>query len=233
MKRLLDIGCGPGAIVSIGYYNKFKDTKIFGIDNLKKNLVLVKKRFPKGTFRYAEAESLPFPGDYFDYILARHILEHVSNVDKSLDEINRVSKKGAKVMIAVPHLRMENVLKKLDSHYLGEGHHHKRMFSQISLENLLKKYGFKIKKVSNQKWPLFIYTVSLMYISNLTDKVKMEEQTGSFRFGNFRYLHAKLLYPLLDSISVVLSALNMIIPFLNNSIPFEVEIIAEKYRQTC
>lgn len=228
MKRLLDVGCGPGAIVSVGYYKKLKNTKIFGIDNLKKNLLLIKKRFPEGTFKYAHAEKLPFPNAYFDYILARHILEHVDDIDKSLNEIKRVSKKGATVMIAVPHYRMENTLRKLDSHYLGEGHHHKRMINKTSLENLLKKHGFQIKKISNQKWPLFIYTVSLMYISKKTNKIEMEEQTGSFRFGDFRYLQAKLLYPFLDVVSTTLNAFNAAIPFLNNFIPFEIEVYAEK-----
>ena len=228
MKRLLDIGCGPGAIVSIGYYKKFNDAKIYGIDNLKKNIKRVKKRFPTGTFQYSPAEKLPFPNDYFDYIIARHVLEHVDDVNKTLQEIKRVTKKGATLMIAVPHTRMENVLKKLDSHYLGKRHHHKRMFNQTTLVNLLKRHGFHINKVSREKWPLFAYTTSFMFVSKLTKRVEMEEQTGTFRVGKFRYLQAKSIYSLLDAVFIALSTLNTIFPFLNKFIPFEIEVIAKK-----
>lgn len=228
MKRLLDIGCGPGAIFSIGYYKKFRDTQVYGIDNLKKNIRRVKRRFPAGIFRYSPAEKLPFPDNYFDYILARHVLEHVDDVDKTLGEIKRVTKKGAIIMLAVPHSRMENVLKKLDSHYLGEGHHHKRMFNQNSIVSLLRKYGFQINRVSKEKWPLFVYTTLLMFISKLTKNVEMEEQTGAFRVGKFRYLQAKSIYPLLDTAFAALSTLNTAFPVLNKFIPFEIEVVAKK-----
>ncbi|MCL6096664.1 MAG: class I SAM-dependent methyltransferase [Patescibacteria group bacterium] len=228
MKRLLDIGCGPGAVISIGYYKKFNGVQIYGIDNLKKNINRVKKRFPGGIFKYSKAEKLPFPDSFFDYILARHVLEHVDDVDKTLLEIQRVTKKGATLIIAVPHSRMENVLKKLDPHYLGKGHHHKRMFSQDSLVNLLKKYGFSIDKTSKEKWPLFLYTTSFMFISKHTKGVRMEEQTGTFKVGKFRYLQIRSIYPLLDAVFIALSTLNITFPFLNKFIPFEIEVIAKK-----
>jgi len=228
MKKLLDIGCGPGAIVNIGYYNKFKDTQIYGIDNLKKNIGRIKKRFPQGTFTYSAAEKLPFKDNYFDYILARHVLEHVDDINKALSEIKRVTKSGAVIMIAVPHEKMETVMKNLDPHYLGAGHHHQRMFTQKVIVSLLKKHGFKIKKVSKEKWPLFVYTTSFYFLSRLTKHVEMEEQTGAFRLGKFRYLQAKSIYPILDIISSILSGLNYTIPFFNNIIPFEIELIAEK-----
>ncbi len=226
MKKLLDIGCGPGAIVNIGYYNKFKDTQIYGIDNLKKNIGRIKKRFPQGVFNYSAAEKLPFKDNYFDYILARHVLEHVDDIDKTLREIKRVTKNGATIMIAVPHEKMENVLKSLDPHYLGEGHHHQRMFTQKVIIDLLKKHGFKIIKVSKEKWPLFVYTTSLYFLSKFTKHVEMEEQTGAFRLGKFRYLQAKSIYPILNIISGILSGLNYTLPFFNKLIPFEIEIIA-------
>lgn len=46
MRRLLDIGCGPGAVISIGYYKKFNGVQIYGIDNLKKKYKSSKKTIP-------------------------------------------------------------------------------------------------------------------------------------------------------------------------------------------
>lgn len=45
----------------------------------------------------------PFPDNYFDVIEMHHVLEHLENPLRVIEEIWRISKPNAKVIIAVPH----------------------------------------------------------------------------------------------------------------------------------
>src|SRR5690606_1509140 len=45
-------------------------------------------------FIQADGESLPFEDNEFDYVICNHVLEHVDNPEKFLNELARVAKKG-------------------------------------------------------------------------------------------------------------------------------------------
>lgn len=45
----------------------------------------------------------PFPDDSFDLIICRHVLEHLRDLDKVLDEIWRIARPGARLVVEVPH----------------------------------------------------------------------------------------------------------------------------------
>jgi len=46
---------------------------------------------------------IPLADNRFDYITARHILEHLQNVVGVMNEIHRIGSNGAGVVIEVPH----------------------------------------------------------------------------------------------------------------------------------
>ncbi|MCZ6602215.1 MAG: methyltransferase domain-containing protein [Planctomycetota bacterium] len=50
----------------------------------------------------------PLPDDGFDRILCRHILEHLRDVDQTVQEIHRVARPGAHVVIVTPHFSSVN-----------------------------------------------------------------------------------------------------------------------------
>ncbi len=83
-KRILDIGCG-----------KRKADRAIGIDKLSDSdadIVLDLDTFPWS-----------LKSDSFDLIFCRHILEHLDDVVKAMEEIHRIAKPSAKVIIEVPH----------------------------------------------------------------------------------------------------------------------------------
>lgn len=228
-QKLLDIGCGPGTIGNIGYYKSIeKKYKIYGIDMLKENVVLIKKRFPDGVFSVGKAEKLPFPKAYFDAILMRHILEHVGDLKKTIKEVKRITKKGAIITAVVPHKNLEHVLKHLIPHYLKNSHHHQRVFSQKNFEVLFEENGFVIISSSKEQWPMFLLTIFLAFLSRLTGKVTMQEQSGIFLLKKKSYLQKKSLYPLYIWAYRFFSALDGFAPFLNTLISFEIKVIAKK-----
>ncbi|MCX7927088.1 MAG: class I SAM-dependent methyltransferase, partial [Candidatus Omnitrophica bacterium] len=81
---ILDLGCG----------NK-KTYNAIGIDRFK---------YP-GVDIVADLNFYPWPikSNSFDKIICRHILEHLDNVVKVMEEIYRISKPNAVIIIEVPH----------------------------------------------------------------------------------------------------------------------------------
>lgn len=86
----------------------------------------------------------PFLDNHFDEILASHILEHVDNILDVLDELYRISKPNAKIIIRVPHW---------SDHSSYSDFTHVRSFSSESFdyferapEYYLSKARFKINK---------------------------------------------------------------------------------------
>jgi len=62
--------------------------------------------------RQGSAENMPFRDNYFDYVHCFTVLEHVSDVPKSLSEMIRVTKKGGFVFIQGP-----SYLRPVERHY--------------------------------------------------------------------------------------------------------------------
>jgi len=88
--RILDIGCGKNK-----YKSENKKDKIIGLDIVKLpgvDVVHDLEKFP-----------WPFKDNEFDIIIANHILEHLSNTVRVMEEIWRISKPDAIIKINVPY----------------------------------------------------------------------------------------------------------------------------------
>lgn len=82
--RVLDVGCG---------YNKFPDS--IGIDRSPESKADV----------ICDLDRIfwPFKDNSFDLIICKHILEHLNDLVKTMEELHRISKPKAKIIIEVPH----------------------------------------------------------------------------------------------------------------------------------
>jgi SAM-dependent methyltransferase len=45
----------------------------------------------------------PFPENTFDCVLAEHVLEHVDNLIRVIEELHRITKPGGLILVEVPH----------------------------------------------------------------------------------------------------------------------------------
>ncbi len=103
-KRVLDIGCGAGW--SSEQFARM-GCELTAINLTPTAVELTKKRFKlhslKGNILEADVEHLPFPDNYFDYILAWGVLMHTPNTAKAIDEIWRVLKPDGNVGAMMYH----------------------------------------------------------------------------------------------------------------------------------
>lgn len=83
--KLLDVGCGTG------FTTQPWNCKRFGIDPAKK---LIEKAHDKNKIEYrvAKAEDIPYPDNYFDYVISITAIQNFEDIKKGLLEIKRVGK---------------------------------------------------------------------------------------------------------------------------------------------
>ena len=123
--RKLNLGCGMN--IKKDYINLDR-SKLVGVD-----VVHDADRYP-----------WPFKNNYFDEVYARDVIEHLKDIFKVMNEIKRISKPGAKVILTVPYWH--------SSAAFYPNHHY--FFNVDSLKLFTEKdrsydnyYGFKLEKI--------------------------------------------------------------------------------------
>jgi len=89
-KHVLDIGYGKGTLI---YYFRQYGVDAVGV-NVSKYIILNSP--VKEPIRWVDLdnEKLPFPDDYFNLIVSRQSIEHISNLKNALHEVHRVLDKN-------------------------------------------------------------------------------------------------------------------------------------------
>jgi len=92
-KKVLDLGCGPhGGLIGFNGCDKY------GIDHLINEYKKLGYPLDKHGIKYysAKSEKIPFPSAYFDIVICVNALDHVDSLEKTIEEISRVLKKGGR-----------------------------------------------------------------------------------------------------------------------------------------
>lgn len=82
---------------------------------------------------YYDGHKLPFEDESYDNVFTSEVIEHISNIDEILSEINRVIKKDGLFLVTTPFLWNEN-----------ETPFDYARYTSFGLKALLEKHGFEI-----------------------------------------------------------------------------------------
>jgi len=94
-----DVGCGTGALLSYFQQNSSRDLSLTGVD-----FVVDDAADLNGiTYVAARVEDLPFPDEHFDTVVCTHVIEHILDYRRAIQELRRITRR--RLIIVVPRER--------------------------------------------------------------------------------------------------------------------------------
>lgn len=202
-KVVLDVACG---ISTLG--KTFSD-RVYGLDI---NPVAIQFAKNQGiTVRLGDVgKKWNYPDNYFDIVIASHIIEHVVDPDHILSEAKRVLKIGGLLIIATPNLAawFNRILlllgiqpfftevstkdktlglaftKRLISSKSPMGH--LRVFTLSALTDIIRLHGFTVVKISSMEFlslPKLILVIDKLfsYIPTLASNIIVVAKKDAFK----------------------------------------------------
>lgn len=98
--RVLELGCGLGHL--LGWL--IKTYEVYGADINPWALLEASRNVPEGKFLLLSAEDLEvFPDRAFQVVVAKHVVEHLSDPGSAIAEISRVLFPGGLLLMATPN----------------------------------------------------------------------------------------------------------------------------------
>ena len=99
-QRLLDVGCGPGALTA-ELVSRAGADQVSAVEPSASFAAAVRERLPGVDVRLASAEQLPFAAGTFDAALAQLVVHFMADPVKGLREMGRVTRPGGVVAACV------------------------------------------------------------------------------------------------------------------------------------
>jgi SAM-dependent methyltransferase len=96
-KRVLDIGCGPRGSLEWADMT----TQRVGLDPLTRDYLKLGAVKHKMEYVASRSENIPFPDGYFDIVISLNSLDHVDDLNATIREIKRVTKRGGLFLLSV------------------------------------------------------------------------------------------------------------------------------------
>ena len=98
--RLLDVGCGPGALTAV-LAGAVGADRVAAVDPSESFVAAVRDRLPRVDVREAAAEHLPFDDGSFDAVLAQLVVHFMPDPVAGIREMARVTRSGGVVAACV------------------------------------------------------------------------------------------------------------------------------------
>lgn len=169
--RLLEVGCGNGAI-----WHEFKlnlRNREFFLSDLSQGMIETARQELGDDFSYMDfdCQKIPFKKMYFDAVLANHMLFYVNDVEKGISEIARVLKSSGTLYCSAygpQHMKeITTLVQEFDPEVVLSSHELSERFGLHNGEAMLRNYFKDVKKVMyedaleiREEKPLFDYIMS-------------------------------------------------------------------------
>jgi SAM-dependent methyltransferase len=144
--RLLDVGCGTGAMLKAAAGRGFE---VAGIDISDVAIGQARDRVAGAELHVGVAESLPFAGGSFDAVSCVGSLEHVADPAAAVREMVRVARPGAQLLVIVPNSRylMMPVVRLRQWLFAGQSQPVERHATEQRWQQLLEASGIRVGAV--------------------------------------------------------------------------------------
>ncbi len=158
--KLLDIGCGTGAFLN---YCKLSGVDVLGIEPDEDARNFGKSQYsidvhPESTMVELNAES-------FSVITMWHVLEHVGDLNKRVDEMKRLLTPNGRIFIAVPNHKSADAQHYRENWAAYDVPRHLHHFDNQSITRLFGNHGMHLENVLPMKFDSF-------YVSLLSEEIK-------------------------------------------------------------
>ena len=160
--RLLDIGCGVGDFLHFAEQNGWQCT---GAEPSEDAASIAKKRIKAEIMLPKDLEKLP--DESFDVITMWHVLEHVSDLQWQVNQLNRLLKKGGRLVVALPNFNSYDAQFYQDKWAAYDVPRHLNHFCQDSITKIFNINGLIQNQTRKLVWDSF-------YISFLSEKYRQK-----------------------------------------------------------
>ncbi len=180
--RVLDAGCGNGWLSVCAWEEGFNVYSLdVAVNEVRESLFLFKEKNAHIGLTRASLLSLPFARSSFDSIICINVLEHISNIEQTILEIERVLRKNGRLIVVVPNAltfglfydrfvcrrisartilsRVYKTMFSLADHEISmlkldkkERIGHNQQFTLTGIRKLLNKHGFRIVNIGSYRF---------------------------------------------------------------------------------
>ena len=142
--RLLDIGCSTGIFLNIS--RRHKSYEVWGTELSEHAAKIAQERYKLNVFQ-GTLEEANYPTNFFDVVTLWDVLEHLPDPSATLNEISRITKPLANLVLRVPNYDSFDA-KLFGPSWAGiDLPRHNYVFSKQSLTQLLSKKGFTVNSI--------------------------------------------------------------------------------------
>ncbi|MDP2090198.1 MAG: class I SAM-dependent methyltransferase [Candidatus Gracilibacteria bacterium] len=194
--KVLDFGCGEKPYKSILNFDEYVgvDFKSSGHDNSQNEVDF-----------FWDGKILPFENDTFDSIISTEVFEHIFNIDEVLLELNRVLKKGGKIVITIPFVIHEH-----------ESPYDYARYTHFGLSSLLENHGFSVLK--NEQYGSYFDTILQLNIWFL----------GKITETNNKYITLLLRIIFAAPLMIIINLISLFSPRMQSGLYLSNVIVGEK-----
>lgn len=178
--KILDIGCGLGHLIS-SFNKKFEK---YALDVSKYSIEYINKEYPEINSKCSIFKKELYENNFFDVVIAYHVIEHIDNPFVFLEDIKKILKKNGVLIIGTPN-RSCLTEKLFKGNFRLYSKEHILIFNKKEFVKLLKSQGFEINFI---EYPFF--KTQYFNFKNLLRLFLFNKVSPPF-FGNIMTAYAK------------------------------------------
>jgi len=146
-KKILDVGCGEGFTLQVIKNSGF-DAKLEGVDAVEEAVELAHKIHPGLTISKGDIYTLPYKDNSFDVIICSEVLEHLTDPQKALTELKRITSKYLILSVPnEPYFTIQRILRGKNILGLGAHPEHVQWWTHGAFQKFVSENGLKLKRV--------------------------------------------------------------------------------------